>query len=45
MDSSNINYMMEIESLRKDLLKMSNLINKSQDEKKVYMEETLKLEK
>lgn len=37
--------MMEIESLRKDLLKMSNLINKSQDEKKVYMEETLKLEK
>lgn len=24
---------------------MSNLINKSQDEKKVYMEETLKLEK
>jgi hypothetical protein len=45
VDSSNINYMMEIESLRKDLLRMSNIIGRSQEEKKVYMNETLKLEK
>ena len=43
VDSSNINYLLEIESLRKDLLKMNNVNKKMQSEKKVYMDETLKL--
>ena len=45
VDDSNINFMMEIESLRKDLVKLSNLNKKAQEEKRVYLEETLKLER
>ena len=45
MDSTNINYLMEIESLRKDLLKFNNINKKTNEEKRIYMEETIKLER
>jgi hypothetical protein len=38
VDNSNIHFMLEIESLRKDLLRLFNLQKKAQEEKKVYMD-------
>lgn len=44
IDSSNLNYMLQIESLKADLLRLFNITKRQQEEKHTYYEETCKLE-
>lgn len=44
IDNSNLNYVLQIESLKADLLRLFNITKHQQEEKQTYYEETCKLE-